>query len=107
METLETSYQISNFGRVRALPRFKHGKNHVWTKGKILNLVADGNQLKNTRCLLVALTKNGCQFQQSVARLVYHHFVKKIDLNNRKIHIGFKNGKFYDLHAQNLLIKRF
>ena len=105
MATLETSYQISNFGRVRALPRFKHGINHVWTKGKILNLVADGNQSKNTGCLLVALTKNGHKFQQSVARLVFHHFVKKIDLNNRKIRIGSKNGKYYDLRAQNLFIK--
>lgn len=60
MEGLETSYLISNFGRVRALPRFKHGGiSQIWTKGKILKLIPDGKDLKKTSCLLVPLTKNG------------------------------------------------
>lgn len=106
MDGLETSYQLSNFGRVRALPRFKYGGiSQIWTKGRILRLVPDGKAHKKTSCLLVPLTKNGKKFQQSVARLVFHHFVKKIDLKDKKIRIGFRNTKCYDLKDKNLFIK--
>ncbi len=106
IEGLEAAYLISNFGRVKALPRFKHGGiSQVWTKGKILKLIPDGKAHKKTSCLLVPLTKNGKKFQQSVARLVFHHFVKKINLKDKKIRIGFKNAKCYDLNDKNLFVQ--
>jgi hypothetical protein len=105
MDGLETSYQISSFGRLKALPRFKHGGiSQIWTKGKILKLVPDGKANRKTSCLLVPLTKSGKKFQLAAGRLVYHHFVKKIDLTNKKIRMGYKNGKYYDLNAKNLFV---
>lgn len=106
VEGLENSFLISNFGRVKSLPRFKEGKLTVWIKGEIKRLVPDGGPNKSPTSLLTSLTKNGKKFQRSVARLVYHHFVKKIDLDDRRIQIGYKNGKYYDLSPKNLFLSR-
>ncbi len=99
-----SAYFISNFGRVKGAARFKSGRLQVWTKEKIKRLIPDGNARRATSCLTVHLSENGRKFQQSVARLVYHHFVEKIDFNNKLHYIRYKNGKCYDLHPQNLLV---
>ena len=72
----------------------------------IKRLVPDGKQHKPTSCLLVPLSGNGKKYQASVARLVYHHFVKKIDLSDKSIRLAYKNGKCYDLHWRNLKISK-
>jgi len=105
IEGLEGAFLVSNVGRVKGIPRFKQGEKHVWTKGMVKRLIPDGKEGKPTSCLLVQLTKNGKKYQQSVARLVYHHFVKKIDLGDKMLRIGYKNGKCYDLNWRNLIIQ--
>jgi len=105
IEGLEDAFLISNLGRVKALPRFKEGKMQVWTKGKVKRLIPDGKTSKPTSCLLASFTKKGKKIQQSVGRLVYHHFSKRIDLSNSKVRIGYKNKKHYDLDFKNLFLK--
>jgi hypothetical protein len=105
VEGLEGAFLVSNFGRVKGQPRFKQGRTHVWTKGTVKRLIPDGKPDKLTSCLLVQLTKSGKKYQQSVARLVYCHFVKKINLDDKSIRIGYKNGKCYDVNWKNLFIK--
>lgn len=106
IEGLEKAYLISNFGRVKGLARFKNGRLQVWTKERVKRLIPDGKRPNETTCLLAHFSNNGEEFQQSMTRLVYHHFVKKIDLQDRGIRIGYKNGKFYDLSSKNLFIQR-
>ena len=106
IEGLEEAYLISNFGRVKGLPRFKNGRLQIWTKELVKRLIPDGKRHKETTCLLAHLSKNGRPFQQSMTRLVYHHFVKKIDMQDMRIRIAYKNAKFYDLKWNNLVMQR-
>jgi len=102
VEGTDSAYLISNMGRIKGLPRFKSGEKTVWTKGKVNRLIPDGTKSRSTSCLLCQLSCKGKKYQQSVARLVYHHFVRKIDLNNKNIRIKYKNNKCYDLSWKNL-----
>jgi NUMOD4 motif-containing protein/NUMOD1 domain-containing protein len=104
IEGLEKAFMVSNFGRIKGLSRFKVGRLYVWTKETIKRLIPDGKKDKPTSCLLTQLTKNGKKYQQSVSRLVYHHFVEKIDLADRQVLIRYKNGKCYDLDPKNLYV---
>lgn len=98
------AYLISNYGRIKSQPRLKHGKFHVWSKGMVKKLIPDGNARRPPSCLLCQLAHEGKKYEQSVARLVYHHFVQRINLQDRTNRIGYKNGKFYDLNYRNLKI---
>jgi hypothetical protein len=64
--------------------------------------IPDGTKSQSTSCLLCQLSYKSKKYQQSVARLVYHHFVRKIDLNNKNIRLKYKNNKYYDLSWKNL-----
>jgi hypothetical protein len=101
---MDDAYQVSNFGRVKSVARFKHNY-YVWAKDHIQKLVPDGKPDRNCSSLLVSLSKNGKKFQQSVARLVYFHFVKRFDINDKTIRVGYKNECFYDLRFKNLYLK--
>lgn len=104
IEGLDNAYQISNLGRVKSVARFKHNY-HVWTKDHIQRLIPDVKPGRKSASLFVQLTKNGRKYQQSIARLVYFHFVKKFDLDNKTIKIGCKNGCFYNIEYKNLYLK--
>lgn len=81
--TIADQYVISSLGRVKLRPHFKHNYD-VWQKEKILRLVPDGKGENETGCLLVSLSIKGKKKQVSVARLVYSHFVRPFNLNNKK-----------------------
>jgi NUMOD4 motif len=104
IEGLNGAYLVSNLGRIKANPRFKHGRLHVWTKGTIKRLIPDAKDNRPTSCLTAQLTKGGRKYEQSVARLVYHHFVKKISLRDKSPRIKYRNCKCYDLHWKNLVL---
>ena len=104
IEGLNNSYQISNFGRVKSVARFKHNY-FVWTKDHIQRLIPDVKKNRNGATLFVQLTKNGRKYQQSVARLVYFHFVKKFNLNDKASKVGFKDDCFYNLRYNNLYLR--
>jgi hypothetical protein len=104
LEGTEGAYQVSNLGRVKGLPRFKNQHMHVWTKGRIKRLVPDGSGSQPISCLLCSLSHKGKKYQQSVARLVYHHFVEQIDLSGKINRIKYRNKKCYDLKWKNLFI---
>jgi hypothetical protein len=102
VEGTDGAYLISNMGRIRALPRFKNGEKTVWTKGQIKKLIPDGTGLQPVSCLLCQFSHEGRKYQQSVARLVYHHFIRKINFFDKTIRIKYKNKKCYDLKWDNL-----
>jgi len=97
-------YLISNYGRVKRSSGFRNGDRPIWTKEYTKRLIPDGSGVRQVSCLLVQLSCNGKKYQQSVGRLVYHHFVKEIELENKKVKIRYRNGKCYDLHWKNLYI---
>jgi hypothetical protein len=105
IEGTEGHYQVSNYGRVKRCPGFKNGRLHIWTKASMKRLIPDGKPDRPVSCLLTTLSSAGRQYQQSVARLVYHHFVRKIDLHDKTIRVGYKNGKCYDLYSKNLTLQ--
>ncbi|MCU7550411.1 NUMOD4 domain-containing protein [Chitinophagaceae bacterium LB-8] len=102
IEGLNNTYQVSNRGRIKSCSRFKG--NQVWLKEHISKLVADGNKNKPTSTLLATLSKDGKKFQQSVARLVYFHFVAPFDISDKSKRVSFKDGCFYNLVPENLVL---
>ena len=103
IEGLHGAYYVSNLGRVKSAGRFK--SNGVWLKEHVQRLIPDGSAHRPTSSLLVQLSKEGKKHQQSVARLVYYHFVEKFDLHDKSKKIGCKNRCFYDLSSINLELK--
>lgn len=103
IEGLEGSYEISNMGRVKSIARFKG--NLVWLKEHIQKLIPDGKGNHPPSSLLVCLSKEGKKYQQSVARLVYYHWVDKFDLADMTRKIGYKDKCFYNLTSNNLNLK--
>jgi hypothetical protein len=101
---LNGSYQISNLGRIKSLARFK--SNNVWAKENIQRLIADIKPGRSGSSLLTPLTREGKKTQQSVARLVYFHFVKKFDMSDKMIIVSYKDGCFYNLSYKNLYLRR-
>lgn len=97
-------YLISNLGRVKRIAGFKNGDLKVWAKEYVKRLIPDGNNTRPVSCLLVQLSIKDRKYQQSVARLVYHYFVKEIDMEDKTIKIRYRNGKCYDLNWKNLYI---
>jgi hypothetical protein len=100
------TYWVSDHGRVKGTPRLKQGKFHVWTKGMVKRLIDDAKPGRKPSCLLCSFSVGGRKYQQSVTRLVYHHFVQPINLKDRTIHIRQKNGKCYDLYYRNLRLEK-
>lgn len=98
-------YYVSNFGRIKRAARLKHEYN-VWMKEAIKRLIPDGKEHtgRYTSCLLTQISINGQKRQVSVARLVYSHFVKKVDMSEIKTTVKYRNGCFYDLRPQNVFI---
>ncbi|MBN8786463.1 MAG: hypothetical protein J0I84_05185 [Terrimonas sp.] len=98
-------YYVSNFGRIKRAARLKFAYN-VWMKETIKRLIPDGKEHKGryTSCLLTHISINGQKRQVSVARLVYSHFVKKVDMSEIKTRMKYRNGYFYDLRPQNIFI---
>ena len=98
-------YYVSNFGRIKRAARLKYEYN-VWMKETIKRLIPDGKEHKGryTSCLLTQISINGQKRQVSVARLVYSHFVKKVDMSEIKTTVKYRNGCFYDLRPQNVFI---
>jgi hypothetical protein len=88
IEGYEDLYEISNFGRVKALPKFreivipKRGTIRYWTKELIrkqsLARSLNTHLHEHTYCLTVSLYRDGNFLTYTVPRLVYAHFGKDV-----------------------------
>ena len=101
IEGMEGRYLISDYGRVKGCPGMR---GHVWRKEYIQKLGLAGYAGGSVYRLMAQLGGKDKKYGRSVARLVYHHFVKKIDLADKSLRLRYRNGKFWDLHWKNLYI---
>lgn len=101
-------YKISNYGRVKSLERkiFSFVGQERILPELILKLIFVKQfnsylqeSIYNIQC---GLSKDGKRYSKSVARLVYYHFIEKIDWEDRTVVIGFKDNNRFHLHNSNL-----
>ena len=68
----------------------------------LIKLGLAGDAAGSVYRLMAHLGGKDKKYGRSVARLVYHHFVKEIDLADKKLRLRYRNGKCWDLHWKNL-----
>lgn len=101
------NYEISNYGRVKSLKRITvTPRSRRKEPEKIMELFFTKYSNKylersyyNTFC---SLSLEGVKYRKSIARLVYYHFVKKYDIDNRSVVISYKDSNSFHLHYSNL-----
>lgn len=91
----ENAYEVSNFGRVRSLPRIVKGKGNSTQlrQGYILKFDESGRYRR------VTLFYQNKRYRESVHRLVAEAFV---DNHKNKPEVNHINGNKYDNHYTNL-----
>lgn len=101
----EGLYRISNFGRVKSLKKISEGKVQRWHPERIkqLTLVDQVNGKGGT--LIATLVKDHKKKTFSIARYVYHLFVKSFNLKDSLLRVYYKDGDPFNLSAGNLMLK--
>jgi hypothetical protein len=98
-------YEISNYGRVKSLPRV------VETKAGYLFPVAEKiiklAVLKDKEWISIsaAMTRDGHRYSRRVARLVYDLFVGPLDYDNKSILVKRTDGDVFNLYFENLVLE--
>lgn len=88
IEGYEGLYQISNFGKVKSLKRFRNnGTNGYFQKEKILK-----SSMSNGGYLSVNLYKCNTKKQFTVHRLVAIHFISQLINSDEKLEVNHKDG---------------
>jgi NUMOD4 motif/NUMOD1 domain len=107
---LDGAYQISNYGRVKRLRRWfeRYHAGGFWLKEKIRKPVVQTQIVSKGKRKLYRLASTagyeGKKYDIPIARLVYYLFVKKFDLDNRKLIISFKDEDPFNICAGNLVL---
>lgn len=110
----EEFYQVSNYGRVKSLPRYhetfiykQQRTISYWTKERIkrCHVKKSWNTVVNKPYFECAVTLNRDRTEKRVPvrRLVYHAFVKPIHLEKDQLLIMNKDGNGLNNHYQNLI----
>jgi hypothetical protein len=106
----EGLYQVSNYGRVKALQKVTHGEKKMWMPEKIKLLTVDFRTDNNGKEIagstLVTLAKDGKKKTVSVPRNVYFLFVKKFKISDSNIRVYYKDGNTLNMHYKNLILKK-
>lgn len=91
----ENLYQVSNLGRIKALPKKRKGKSGVYVqmKGRLLTGGSNG------KYRFVSLKKNGIGRNNYIHRLVAQHFILNPD---SKLEVNHKDGNRLNNSALNL-----
>jgi len=103
-------YQVSNLGRVKALRKITFGKQQKWRPEQVQRSIVDFRKNKKGKetvgTIVVAVSKNGKKRLVSVARWVYHLFVRKFAIADRTTQVTYKDGNPLHVHHKNLLLTR-
>ncbi len=104
------AYQISNFGRVKALRRWieRPRNGGFWSKEKILAPVIQTQPVSNGKRqlirLAIAISFEREKYSIPIARLVYYLFVKKFNLTDRRLFVSCKDEDALNIHPKNLVL---
>src|SRR6266540_5496647 len=107
---LDGAYQISNFGRIKALRRWvERGANGgYWSSEKILasRVLTQyvSNRKRKLYRLAVQISFEQKKYSVYIARMVYFLFVKKFKLEDRSLFVSYKDGDAFNIHPQNLIL---
>jgi hypothetical protein len=101
------NYEISNYGRVKSLKRITiTPRSRREEPEKIMELFftkySNRYLERNYYNIFCSLSLEGIKHRKSIARLVYYHFVKKYDMDNRSVVISYKDSNSFHLHYNNL-----
>lgn len=105
----EELYMVSNHGRVKALAKVTFGKQQRWMPEKIQRMTVDfqtdskGHEVPGS--MQVLMTKEGKKTMLSVARIVYHTFVRPFDLSDKKNRIYYKDHNPLNVKPSNLILR--
>ncbi|MCW5929792.1 MAG: hypothetical protein KIT80_22925 [Chitinophagaceae bacterium] len=108
---LDGCYLVSNFGRVKALPRFVINSNAYkgyWTKERIMAQTVSSVRINRhtkqlVRFLNIIIRYENHSFPFTVARLVYNLFIEEINLDKAEVFIKYKDGNGLNCQSSNLL----
>lgn len=107
---LDGAYEISNFGRVKALRRFveRAANGGFWKKEKILKLRLSSQLVSKGKRKLwrlqVLIRFEGRKYSVSIARMVYWLFIKRFDLEDRSQVVSFKDENPKNIRPENLIL---
>jgi len=102
------SYQVSNYGRIKALERWveRAVKGDLHLKEKILkhsiNRHFNPYTKKYNKQLVLSLCRDAMKKTIVTGRMVYYCFVKKFNLNDPTLAVVNKNGDSLNIHYSNL-----
>jgi hypothetical protein len=103
-------YLVSNYGRVKALPRYVEpkGKSGFWKKERIVNLSIQVhyNELvkRNYYDVRAIFIFQETRFPLGVGRLVYHHFMSPIDFKKDAMMVCHKDDNDLNNRPNNLVL---
>lgn len=108
---LDGHYLISNFGRIKALPRFIlriNADNGYWTKERIMTQTVSSVRInRHTKqspvFLNIIIKYEKLSFPFTVARLVYNLFIEEINMDKAEVFIKYKDGNGLNCQSSNLL----
>jgi hypothetical protein len=104
------AYQLSNFGRVKALRRWaeREHRGGYWVREKILasriQVQYVSERKRKLYRLAAQISYNRKKYSLSIARLVYFLFVKYFDLKDRTIMISYRDGDPFNISPKNLVL---
>ena len=102
-------YKVSSFGRVKALQKITFGKQKKWRPEHIQRAIVDFRTRRSGKpyvgIVWVCMAKEGSKRLVVVARWVYYLFVKKFDIADPTLKVGYKDGDTMNMHYRNLVLK--
>lgn len=101
----EGLYQLSNYGRVKAIAGLSDGQIKIWHPDFIKRINLKQKNMTSIRYPAVTLSKGSERKTLTIARYVYFMFVQEFDLHDNKIKIGYADGKASNVHFKNLFLK--
>lgn len=101
------NYEISNYGRVKSLKRItitlRSKREEPEKIMKVFFTKYSNKYLERSYYnIFCSLSLEGIKHQKSITCLVYYHFVKKYDMDNRSVVISYKDSNSFHLHYSNL-----
>jgi NUMOD4 motif-containing protein/NUMOD1 domain-containing protein len=103
----EDEYQLSNFGRLKSQDRWvDYGHCDVFRPGRIKKLhVTSSARNKGRPEIQMQLHKDGKRYRFSVARYVFHLFVKPFDTEDHSFIVTRKDGDLLNIQSKNLVLR--